>query len=73
MKLFKKKKIMKQFESAKDLGEMGRVLAENDVISAPKDDHHNVFGESIDHLDEDGGKGLFVVRIIFHGKRGLDT
>lgn len=54
MKLFKKKKIMKQFESAKDLGEMGRVLAENDVISAPKDNHHNVFGESIDHLDEDG-------------------
>lgn len=54
MKLFKKKKIMKQFESAKDLGEMGRVLAENDVISAPKDDHHNVFGECIDHLDEDG-------------------
>lgn len=47
MKLFKKKKIMKQLESAKDLGEMGRVLAENDVIS-------NVFGECIDHLDEDG-------------------
>lgn len=54
MKLFKKKKIMKQLESAKNLGEMGRVLAENVVISAPKDDHHNVFGESIDHLDEDG-------------------
>ena len=54
MRLFKKKKNMKQFESAKDLGEMGRVLAENGVISAPKDDHHNVFGECIDHLDEDG-------------------
>lgn len=54
MKLFKKKKIMKQPESAKNLGERGRVLAENDVISAPKDDHYNVFGESIDHLDEDG-------------------
>ena len=54
MRLFKKKKNMKQFESAKDLGEMGRVFAENGVISAPKDDHHNVFGESIDHLDEDG-------------------
>lgn len=54
MKLFKKKKAIKQLESAKDLGEMGRILAKNGVISSPKDDHHNVFGECIDHLDEDG-------------------
>ena len=36
VKLFKKKKIMKQLESAKDLGEMGRVLAENGVISVER-------------------------------------
>ena len=47
MRLFKKKK-------ANDLGAIGKTLAEKGVISVPKDDHHNVFGESIDRLDEDG-------------------
>lgn len=51
MRLFKKKKVIKQ---TNDLEAMGKLLAENSVISVPKDDHCNVFGESIDRLDECG-------------------
>lgn len=50
----KKKAIIKQFESTNDLGKMAKTLAENNIISTPKDDNHNTFGDSLDHLDSDG-------------------
>lgn len=50
----KKKTITKQFESTNDLGKMAKTLAENNFISAPKDNNHNTFGNSLDYLDSDG-------------------
>lgn len=57
--VFKKKKsskeeILKQLDDAQDIGAMMRVLAENKIISKPKDKYHNSFGEDITHLTEDG-------------------
>lgn len=39
---------------AEDLGTIATILAENDVISVPKDNHHNTFGDDLSHLDKDG-------------------
>lgn len=50
----KKKRIIKQIESTNDLGTMAKALAESGIISVPKDKYHNTFGQSLDHLDEDG-------------------
>lgn len=49
-----KEDAMKRFQQTNDLKEMGQILAENGVISVPKDKHHNTLGQSLDHLDEDG-------------------
>ena len=48
------KEAIKTFQKTNDLGKMAKMLAENNVISAPKDDNHNTFGDSLDHLDSDG-------------------
>ena len=58
---FKKKQEKKQpdmviaeLEAAEDIVEVAKILAENKIISTPKDKNHNVFGQDITHLDEDG-------------------
>ena len=45
---------LKRFQKTNDLKEMGRILAENGVISVPKDKYHNTLGQSLEHLDENG-------------------
>lgn len=62
--LFKKKQeqeekkqpevVIAELEAAEDIGEIAKILAENKIISTPKDKYHNVFGQDITHLDEDG-------------------
>ena len=57
--VFKKKKpsaeeIRNQLDDAHDIGTMMSVLANNGVISKPKDKYHNSFGQNITHLTEDG-------------------
>lgn len=57
--VFKKKKatkeeITKQLDEAQDIGSMMVVLAQNGLISKPKDKYHNSFGQEITHLTEDG-------------------
>lgn len=45
---------LKRFQKTNDLKEMGQILAENGVISVPKDKYHNTLGQSLEHLDENG-------------------
>lgn len=59
--LFKKKQEKKQpdmviaeLEVAEDIVEVAKVLAENKIISKPKDKNHNTFGEDLRHLTADG-------------------
>lgn len=47
-------KIIEKINNSNNLTEIAQVLAENGLISAPKDNKHNTFGQSIEHLDEDG-------------------
>ena len=47
-------KAMQELEDAQDLGEMARVLSENKIISTPKDNNYNVFGERLDCLTPEG-------------------
>lgn len=49
-----KEDAMKRFQKTNDLKEMGQILAENGVISVPKDNNHNTLGQSLEHLDENG-------------------
>lgn len=57
MSLFKRKKrheeVRKQIEEAKDLGQLATLLAKEGIIKAT-DKNHNVFGEELDHLDDNG-------------------
>lgn len=48
------KDVVAKIEQAEDLGTIATILAENDVISVPKDNHHNTFGDDLSHLDKDG-------------------
>lgn len=48
------KEAIKIFLKTNDLGKMAKILAGNNVISIPKDDNHNTFVDSLDHLDSDG-------------------
>lgn len=45
---------LKELDEAKDLGEMCNVLLKNGIISTPKDNNHNCFGQRMDVLDKDG-------------------
>ena len=47
-------KIIEDLEKANDMASIAKILAENKIISSPKDKNHNVFGQDITHLDEDG-------------------
>lgn len=47
-----KEDALEKFQKTNDLKEMGQILAENRVISVPKDKHHNTLGQSLEHLDE---------------------
>ena len=56
--IFKKKKrpetVINELENAEDLVTIAKILAENDLISTPKDEHHNTFGDDLRHLTPDG-------------------
>lgn len=54
MGLFKKKKVLDKIKTSNTLGEIAKTLAENNLISVPKDNNHNTFGERLDVLDKDG-------------------
>ena len=45
--------VLKELEAAEDFGTIAKILAENNLISKPKDEFHNVFGEDIRHLSYD--------------------
>lgn len=50
-KLFKKKsKTPKDLSKSENLEDITNTLLENNMISVPKDDNHNTFGESLDKL-----------------------
>lgn len=50
-KLFKKKsKIPKDLSKSENLEDIANTLLENNMISVPKNDNHNTFGESLDKL-----------------------
>ncbi len=55
---FKKKKspeaTIRELEHARDFGTISKILSENDLISAPKDNNHNSLGEDLQHLTADG-------------------
>lgn len=51
---FKKNQILQKIEDANGLGQIPKVLAENGVISVPKDSNYNTFGEPLNHLDANG-------------------
>lgn len=46
--------VLDKLQKADDLGTIGQILAENKLISVPKDKNHNVFGEDLRHLDSEG-------------------
>lgn len=46
--------VLDKLQKADDLGTIEQILAENNLISVPKDKDHNVFGEDIRHLDSEG-------------------
>lgn len=48
------KDALAKIEQAEDLGTIATILSENDVISVPKDNRHNTFGDDLSHLDKDG-------------------
>lgn len=56
--IFKKKKrpetVINELENAEDFVTIAKILAENDLISTPKDEHHNTFGDDLRHLTPDG-------------------
>ena len=57
--IFKKKKkpdaILSELGQAEDFGTIAKILSENNLITAPKDEHHNSFGDDLQHLTADGG------------------
>lgn len=53
MGLFKRKKKTVSIEN-KTLTEIAKTLAEEKIITVPKDNNHNTFGDRIDVLDSDG-------------------
>lgn len=46
----KKKKPLQRINDAESLGDLAKVLAEEGIISVPKDKEHNSFGQRIDKL-----------------------
>ena len=48
------KKILNLYKNAPTLADKAKILAENNIISVPKDDNHNTYGEPLDHLDFEG-------------------
>jgi len=53
MRLFKKNKKLLELKN-KNLTEIAKTLAEEKIITVPKDNNHNTFGDRIDVLDSDG-------------------
>ena len=54
---FRKKKqncVLDELKQADDIGDMAVILAKSNIISAPKDENHNSFGEDLRHLTADG-------------------
>lgn len=51
---FKKKKTLQDLSEAETIGEISKVLIDNNVISVPKDNNHNFFNQTLNHLDKDG-------------------
>lgn len=54
---FRKKKqncVLDELRQTDDIGAMAVILAKNNIISAPKDENHNSFGEDLRHLTADG-------------------
>lgn len=50
----KKKKALESLKKADNIAETAEILTDYNVISTPKDNNHNSFNQSLDHLDEDG-------------------
>ena len=49
-----KSNVLQNLKKAESLGEIATILAENQLISIPKDNNHNTFGRRLDKLDENG-------------------
>lgn len=47
-------RVIKELEKTNDIGKIGKILAENNLISVPKDKYHNTFGNDLRHLNSDG-------------------
>ena len=45
---------LQDLQNSDSLGEMAKILSENQLISMPRDNNHNTFGERLDKLDENG-------------------
>lgn len=50
----KSKKILNDIKESNSTEEIGKVLIDNNLISATKDNKHNTFGETLDKLDSRG-------------------
>lgn len=50
----KKKKALQSLKKSDNIAESAEILTNYNVISMPKDNNHNSFNQSLNHLDEDG-------------------
>lgn len=50
----KQSEVIKKIENAKDMQTIAKVLVENNLISTPKDEQHNTFGDDLRHLTPEG-------------------
>ncbi len=48
------KAVSDELEKANNLGDIAKIMLDNDVIGSPVDDNHNTLDEDLQHLSQDG-------------------